>query len=134
MHADSQFGVVLFRAMKPKQIDALAKYAASHHAVTNAQLRGPVWRGLLPRRYRPATDLVVSSEQLEKIREHNAVIDAARPMLAIDPRGQLSRLLSSPGCDRSLRRMILAAVQAKTPARQRRLERAVQRELARRGI
>ncbi len=82
--------------------------------LTGAQVRGPVWRGRLPRRPYVTT----SAPDLGGV--------------AVTPDSPLARLLAR--LPRAERRLVLAAVQAKAAPRRARMERSVQRRLAALGI
>jgi hypothetical protein len=107
----------------------LAQFRGSHHPVTGAQTRGPVWHGPLPRAH---ADSRIVKPVPRAIREHNAKLE--KPALGIDPSGGLARLLASPGVDRPLRRLILAVVQGKPGPKRDRRARQAGRLLAPLGI
>lgn len=114
---------------KKKSPNALAEWIGSHNLTTGAQIRGPVWRGPLPRRPHYSTGYTPAHA------EANEAIEQKRhPAMGFMPDSGLGRILTDRRVTRSLRRALLAVVQgAKTPARDR-LERSVERRLTALGI
>lgn len=112
-----------------KQINALAEFIGSHNIVTGAQIRGPVWTGPKPRRPVPSVGYTIGTAEA-----NHAIEEKRHPALGFMPDSGLGRLLLDPRVKRSLRRAIIAVVQAKATRGRDRLERRVERELRSLGI
>jgi len=120
------------------------------------QATGQAWRGLRPRtpgraktrlvggelidgRRVGARKVIVMTKDVHLVRDCPACFVAQKlrpsdPSVAIDPGGGLARLLANPRVGRSLRRLVLAVVQAKPGPRRTRMERRAEAGLRAAGI
>ncbi len=111
-------------------VRSLVEYAATH-ALTGAQLRGPVWTGLKPRNLSAVATRVRDTE----VQRANEAIEAKRyPRMGFMPDSGLGRVLTDRRVTRSTRRALLAVVQAPKTRRRAREERRVERRLTALGI
>ena len=105
---------------------ALMAWPTTHNAVTGAQVRGPVWRGPLPRR---ATISTGYSPEHEKA---NRKIDERNYGFGVTPMSGLATTLAK--LNRRDRRALLAIIQRKAGTRRAREEHRLMRRLAAAGV